>query len=110
MLPYVRITIETLGRRIGLRRDAPRAPGRAPEWHAGAAVLATAANHPTPPRAAGRAPEWHAAASILRPPQIQPQTRRIESLLPAKIGLDKGGHFRKLSMRAAATAVASLTA
>ena len=57
--------IEALERRIGLRRNATRAPTQAPEWR-------------------GR----------LRPPQISKSDPPILSLLRLKNGLDKGGHFR----------------
>ena len=58
-------TIEALERRIGLRRNATRAPTQAPEWR-------------------GR----------LWPPQNSKSDPPILSLLRPKNGLDKGGHFR----------------
>ena len=57
-------TMEALERRIGLRRDATRAPSPAPEWR-------------------GR----------LRPPQAKSDPP-IHNLLPPEIGLDNGVHFR----------------
>lgn len=59
------ITIEALERRVGLRRNATRAPTQAPEWR-------------------GR----------LRPPQISKSDPPTLSLLRPKNGLDNGGHFR----------------
>jgi len=59
-------TIEALERRIGLRRNATRAPAQAPEWR-------------------GR----------LRSPRISKSDSPILSLLRLKNGLDNGGHFLK---------------
>src|SRR6516164_5364902 len=56
-----------LERRIGLRRDATRAPIRGPEW-------------------AGAAPMPGSSQTQLRP-------RRKQSLLKARNGLDNGVHF-----------------
>src|SRR5579863_4570926 len=58
-------TLEALERRIGLRRDAPRAPIQGPEWQGAASP----------------------------PPQTQTQTPPDISLLRAKNGLDNGVHF-----------------
>src|SRR5579863_1662053 len=60
-------TLEALERRIGLRRDAPRAPIQGPEWQGAASP----------------------------PPQTQTQTPPDISLLRAKNGLDNGVHFIK---------------
>ena len=57
-------TIEALERRVGLRRNATRAPAQAPEWR-------------------GR----------LRPPRNSKSDPPILSLLRPKNGLDNGGHF-----------------
>ena len=58
------LTMKTLERRIGQRRDATRAPAQAPEWR-------------------GR----------LRPPQTKSDSP-VHNLLLAKNGLDNGGHFK----------------
>jgi hypothetical protein len=58
-------TLKALERRIGLRRDATRAPIQRPEWQGAASP----------------------------PPQTQTQTPPDLSLLTAKIGLDNGVHF-----------------
>src|ERR1039458_1480225 len=58
-------TLKALERRIGLRRDATRAPIQGPEWQGAASP----------------------------PPQTQTQTPPDLSLLTAKIGLDNGVHF-----------------
>src|SRR5712691_2776901 len=59
-------TLKALARRIGLRRDATRAPMQGPEWQGAASP----------------------------PPQTQTQTPPDLSLLRAKNGLDNGVHFR----------------
>jgi len=61
-----------LERRIGLRRDATRAPIQGPEWQG--------------------------AAPILESSQTQPQTSSEISLLRAKNGLDNGDHFIALRL------------
>ena len=61
---FVWTTMEALERRIGLRRNATRAPAQAPEWR-------------------GR----------LRSPRISKSDSPILSLLRLKNGLDNGGHF-----------------
>ncbi len=58
-------TLKALARRIGLRRDATRAPRQGPEWQGAASP----------------------------PPQTQTQTPPDLSLLRAKNGLDNGVHF-----------------
>jgi len=60
-------TLKALERRIGLRRDATRAPIQAPEWHG--------------------------AGSQSRPKKLKPKTPPDISLLRAKNGLDNGVHF-----------------
>ena len=60
-------TLEELERRIGLRRDATRAPIQGPEWHG--------------------------AAFHSRPQNLKPKTPPNISLLRAKNGLDNGDHF-----------------
>src|SRR5512147_600116 len=57
-----------LERRIGLRRDATRAPIRGPEWQ-------------------GR-------LRCRSRPKLNPKPRRKQSLLKARNGLDNGVHFR----------------
>ena len=59
-------TLKALERRIGLRRDATRAPIQRPEWQGAASP----------------------------PPQTQTQTPPDLSLLTIKNGLDNGVHFR----------------
>src|ERR1039458_2759142 len=59
-------TLKALERRIGLRRDATRAPIQGPEWQGAASP----------------------------PPQTQTQTPPDLSLLTAKIGLDNGVHCK----------------
>jgi hypothetical protein len=59
-------TLKALERRIGLRRDATRAPIQRPEWQGAASP----------------------------PPQTQTQTPPDLSLLTAKNGLDNGVHFK----------------
>jgi hypothetical protein len=58
-------TLKALERRIGLRRDATRAPIQGPEWQGAASP----------------------------PPQTQTQTPPDLSLLTTKNGLDNGVHF-----------------
>ena len=58
-------TIEALERRVGLRRNATRAPAQAPEWR-------------------GR----------LQPPRMSKSDPPTLSLLRPKNGLDNGGHFQ----------------
>jgi hypothetical protein len=58
-------TLKALERRIGLRRDATRAPIQGPEWQGAASP----------------------------PPETQTQTSPDLSLLRAKNGLDNGVHF-----------------
>src|SRR5712691_2823952 len=58
--------LKALARRIGLRRDATRAPMQGPEWQGAASP----------------------------PPQTQTQTPPDLSLLRAKNGLDNGVHFK----------------
>lgn len=77
----IRSKLKALGRRIGLRRDATRAPVRGPEWQG--------------------------AASKRRPPQTQTQTRRNLSLLHTENGLDNGGHFKLPALRVLLTSFAT---
>src|SRR5450631_3339415 len=63
-----------LERRIGLRRDATRAPIRGPEWQR--------------------------AAPMPGPSQTQLRPRRKQSLLKARNGLDKGVHFTRRHLAA----------
>ena len=64
--PECCFTLKALARRIGLRRDATRAPMQGPEWQGAASP----------------------------PPQTQTQTPPDLSLLREKNGLDNGVHFR----------------
>ena len=62
------IKLETLERRIGLRRDATRAPIPGPEWQRGGLAKP--------------------------PPKLNPTTPLDISLLRAKNGLDNGVHHK----------------
>src|SRR6476646_5154530 len=72
-------TIGILGRRVGLRRDATRAPGRGPEWRAAASILRPPQLTNTPGQSAQNSRKEHLNRS--RTPSIS-----VSSCIGMKLG------------------------